>query len=100
MRGLTKRQAEILEFIISDLVELQRTPTIREIGSRIGITSTNGIRDHLNALARKGYLQTTELQTRSLRVLRWPDGAEFRLLAARGPEALPDTCGMAQGSES
>lgn len=31
-------------------------PTFREVGSETGITSTNGVADHVKALDRKGYL--------------------------------------------
>ncbi len=42
-------------------------PTLREIGGHMGIRSTNGVNDHLEALTRKGYLVREELKSRALR---------------------------------
>jgi repressor LexA len=56
-RGLTKRQQEILNFIIENIREDGYPPTIAEIGERFGISSTNGVNDHLLALEKKGYIE-------------------------------------------
>jgi SOS-response transcriptional repressor LexA len=56
MTGLTKRQQAILDFIRLFIERNRYAPTIREIGDRMKITSTNGVNDHLRALVRKGYL--------------------------------------------
>jgi repressor LexA len=56
-KGLTKRQRAILEFIIESIREHGYPPTIAEIGLRFGITSTNGVNDHLVALEKKGYIE-------------------------------------------
>ncbi len=53
LRTITKRQALVLRFICS----CELPPTFREIGLRIGSTSTNGPRDHLLALERKGFIR-------------------------------------------
>lgn len=41
-------------------------PTIREIGVELGISSPNGVRSHLNALVRKGFLRREHQRARSL----------------------------------
>lgn len=51
---LTARQRECLEFIQWYLAKHGYGPTLREIGRKMGIRSTNGPRDHLVALAKKG----------------------------------------------
>ena len=56
MKGLSKRQREILEYIHDRLRTEQITPSYREIGDAMGIRSTNGVSDHVKALERKGYL--------------------------------------------
>ena len=56
-KGLTKRQAAILEFIIDSIREQGHPPTIAEIGEKFGISSTNGVNDHLIALGKKGYIE-------------------------------------------
>jgi repressor LexA len=66
MEELTQRQRQILSFIVREAETRGFPPTIREIGEQMGITSTNGVNDHLKALARKGYLLRGEQQSRSL----------------------------------
>ncbi len=56
-RGLTDRQESILRFIIDSIRDYGRPPTIAEIGEEFGITSTNGVNDHLIALDKKGYIE-------------------------------------------
>ena len=59
MKTLTKRQDEIFQFILETIDDRGRPPTIREIGTQFHISSTNGVRDHLLALKRKGYIIDT-----------------------------------------
>ena len=68
-RPLTVRQAEILAFVGSYLREHAYPPTLREIGARFGIRSTNGVTDHLRALERKGFLTRDEMKSRAIRVV-------------------------------
>lgn len=76
MQGLTKRQAQTLEFIRQSISERGYPPTLREIGEYMGIRSTNGVNDHLRALERKGYLRREDMKSRALRVVdRDGDGA-------------------------
>jgi len=66
-KGLTRRQAQILGYIVDCIREHRLPPTIAEIGDRFGIASTNGVNDHLVALERKGYI-TRSSKARSIRV--------------------------------
>ncbi len=56
---LTKRQSQILKFIIECIRDNGSPPTIAEIGERFDISSTNGVNDHLVALEKKGYIERT-----------------------------------------
>jgi len=56
-KGLTQRQEDILGFIIESIRDNGYPPTIAEIGAGFGITSTNGVNDHLIALEKKGYIE-------------------------------------------
>ncbi len=66
-RGLTKRQEQILGFIIECIRENGLPPTIAEVGEQFGIASTNGVNDHLLALERKGYIERSS-KARGIRV--------------------------------
>ena len=83
MKPLTARQAEVLTAIIAHLVREQRPPTFRELGAAVGIASTNGVSACIELIERKGYLACSLARARGLRVLRWPDGAEFGMRAVR-----------------
>lgn len=66
MKDVTPRQQAIYSFI-KDFVLLNRyPPTIREIGENFGIKSTNGVRDALNALERKGLIKKLSNQARGI----------------------------------
>lgn len=66
-KTLTRRQAEILDFIITFIRKNGMPPTIMEIGRRFQIASTNAVNDHLCALQKKGYITRTS-KARSIRV--------------------------------
>lgn len=74
MQKLTDRQRAVLEFISESISDRGFPPTLREIGNRLGIRSTNGVNDHLRALERKGYLTREDMKSRTLRLVRTPDG--------------------------
>lgn len=63
---LTDKQRKIYEFIENKIVNFGQPPTIREIGSHFKISSTNGVRTHLTALIKKGYLKKREYLSRGL----------------------------------
>jgi repressor LexA len=67
MVGLTQRQQMVLDYIRQSIVDRGYPPTLREIGARMGIRSTNGVNDHLRALERKGYLTREDMKSRALR---------------------------------
>lgn len=74
MQGLTKRQAQTLDYIRQSIEERGYPPTLREIGEHMGIRSTNGVNDHLRALERKGYLRREDMKSRALRLVKNSSG--------------------------
>ncbi len=63
---LTSRQRDVLQFIRDQIASRGHPPTIREIGSKFGIRSTNGVRSHIAALIKKGFLKKQGLISRGL----------------------------------
>lgn len=57
MDDLSPRQTDVLDLIRSTIEERGFPPTYREIGDALGISSTNGVADHVKALVKKGYLR-------------------------------------------
>ncbi|MBD3233074.1 MAG: transcriptional repressor LexA [candidate division Zixibacteria bacterium] len=56
-KDLTARQKEVYDFIYESIVSNGLPPTIREIGAKFGMSSTNAVRDVLSAIERKGYIR-------------------------------------------
>jgi len=65
-KGLTKRQEEILDFIVGWVRDEGFPPTLKEIAERFGLASPNAARDHVLALERKGFLKRTGVKSRAL----------------------------------
>lgn len=63
---LTGRQYLALAIICESIRVRGMPPTLREIGTRMAIRSTNGVNDHLRALERKGYLNREDMLSRAL----------------------------------
>ena len=74
MHKLTDRQKAVLVYISDSIHARGYPPTLREIGNHLGIRSTNGVNDHLRALERKGYLTREDMKSRTLRLMKTPDG--------------------------
>lgn len=53
---LTDRQQEVLDFIVDEIRSKGYPPTLREISLRFDISSTQGVRRHIDALEKKGYI--------------------------------------------
>jgi 2-polyprenyl-6-methoxyphenol hydroxylase-like FAD-dependent oxidoreductase len=70
--ALTPRQVQVLQCVEQSIEARGYPPTLREIGERLGMTSTNAVNDHL---------QRTAIEARGMRVLRSSSEAT---LAARG----------------
>ncbi len=58
MEPLTTRQERVLRCVLALSQRHGRMPTYRELGASLSIASPNGVRRHLLALERKGYLST------------------------------------------
>lgn len=63
---LTARQKQLYDFISKSILERGAPPTIREMGEKLTISSTNGVRSILNALIKKGYVKKTPLVSRGI----------------------------------
>lgn len=64
---LTHRQKEIVEFVGERLRSAGTSPTVREIGQRFGIASPGAVRNHVDALLKKGALLKIPGISRGLR---------------------------------
>ena len=67
---LTPKQKDVLKFICSEVRSKNIAPTIREIASHFGFSSTGTVRDYLKALTTKGYIRVAEGKSRAIELIR------------------------------
>lgn len=67
---LTDRQEEILTFIKQFTLESGYPPTLREIGKHFQISSTFGVKRHLEALVKKGFINIESNASRGISMIR------------------------------
>lgn len=66
---LTDTQREIMRFIRAYIYEHKYSPSIRDIVSRVSVSSTNTVAYNLHALEKKGYIARDRFKARTIRVL-------------------------------
>ena len=66
--GLSQRQQQILEFIDTETRERGYPPSVREIGTAVGLTSPSTVHSHLATLQDRGYLKRDPTKPRALEV--------------------------------
>jgi SOS-response transcriptional repressor LexA len=68
VKKLTAKQAAVLEYVISCIEKENRTPTIRQIGTKFKLRSTGSVRDVIAALVKKGELIKDAALSRGVRL--------------------------------
>lgn len=80
---LTVREREILQFVTAYIAGCGSSPSIREIGGHVGLSSSSTVHMHLKKLQAKGYLLGTPSGPRQWRLVRRVDQAEVVALLER-----------------
>jgi repressor LexA len=81
---LSKRQAEIFDFVVKYAEKHGYPPTVREIGEAVGLASPSTVHAHLANLERAGLLRRDPTKPRALEVV-----GRDRRQAAAAPVAAP-----------
>jgi repressor LexA len=69
MRKMSKRQQEILDYIVSE-VKLNGYPTsVREIGQAVGLASSSTVHGHLDRLEKRGMIRRDPTKPRAIEIL-------------------------------
>lgn len=76
-KALTSRQEEVFRFIHEQTQENRLPPTVREIGERFQISSTNGVRSILAALIKKGYIRRSPRLSRGIEIVNFSNENHF-----------------------
>lgn len=71
-KSLTKRQAEVLTFVIEYSDEHWYAPTYEEIAAHFGYRALSTVAEHLTNIERKGWISRSYNETRSVTVLHRP----------------------------
>lgn len=66
---ITPQQRRILRFIVAYQQRHGYPPSVREIGTSVGLASSSTVHWHLHALERLGYLKRDPNKPRALRIL-------------------------------
>src|SRR5688572_33029656 len=66
--GLTPRQQRVLTVIRESLVARGYPPSMREIGAKVGLTSSSSVAPQLRTLEEKGYFRSDPNRLRTLPV--------------------------------
>ena len=84
MNKLTKKQNDILRFIVSYMKDYDYSPSYREIADNFNISSPATIHEHIQTLKSKGFLKLNPNMPRSLeltsKVMRMGKSIELPLL--------------------
>jgi repressor LexA len=91
---LTKRQREIVDFIKRYSARHGYPPTVRDIGSAVGLASSSTVHQHLANLERAGLLRRDPSKPRAIELL---DRAVREVREAVRPSALPLIGAVAAG---
>lgn len=70
---LTKRQRQILDYILRQMHRKGYPPSVREIGAAVGLSSSSTVHSHLSALEKRGFIRRDPTKPRALEVLNWRD---------------------------
>ncbi|HEV2695001.1 MAG TPA: transcriptional repressor LexA [Verrucomicrobiae bacterium] len=68
MTDLTRKQQQILDFILKRQRMDGTTPTFKEIADQFGFKSLNSVTEHIRLLRQKGCLESVANRARSLRI--------------------------------
>ncbi len=70
--ALTKRQKEVLDFLVSFLNKHGYSPSFEEIAHSLKLTSLATVHKHITTLERKGFIRRGYNQSRSIEVVQLP----------------------------
>src|SRR5580765_2906900 len=70
--ALTKRQKEVLDYLVSFETKHGYAPSFEEIGKGLKLTSLATVHKHITTLERKGFVRRGYNQSRSIEVMQLP----------------------------
>ena len=77
---LTKRQKEVLNYLVGFINKNGYSPSFEEIGRALKLTSLATVHKHLSTLERKGFVRRGYNQSRSIEVMQLPKPVREEIL--------------------
>jgi repressor LexA len=93
---LTKRQKEVLDFLVSFANKHGYSPSFEEIAKALRLTSLATVHKHISTLERKGFIRRGYNQSRSIEVTQLPKSVREQVLERHSTE-LPMAGRIAAG---
>ncbi len=87
--ALTKRQKEVLNYLVSFLNKNGYSPSFEEIAHALKLTSLATVHKHLSTLERKGFIRRGYNQSRSIEITQLPKPVREEILGRQAVVELP-----------
>lgn len=81
--ALTRRQKQVLDFLVGFINRHGYSPSFEEIGDSLGLSSLATVHKHLDTLEKKGFIRRGYNQSRSVEVVAVPGSVPFAKTAMR-----------------
>ncbi|MFY9531732.1 MAG: transcriptional repressor LexA [Candidatus Acidiferrales bacterium] len=86
--ALTKRQKEVLDYLVTFLNKHGYSPSFEEIAHAMKLTSLATVHKHLSTLEKKGFVRRGYNQSRSIEILQLPKSVKEQVIE-RNTSSLP-----------
>src|SRR4030081_4157328 len=94
--ALTKRQKEVLDYLVSFETRHGYAPSFEEIGKGMKLTSLATVHKHISTLEKKGFIRRGYNQSRSIEIVQLPKSVKDQVMERRIQE-LPLVGRLAAG---
>ena len=84
--ALTKRQKEVLDYLVSFETRHGYAPSFEEIGKGLKLTSLATVHKHITTLEKKGFIRRGYNQSRSIEIVQLPKTPKEQVIERRVQE--------------
>src|SRR5713226_8139582 len=83
---LTKRQKEVLDYLVAFETKHGYAPSFEEIGKGLKLTSLATVHKHITTLEKKGFIRRGYNQSRSIEIVQLPKSVKDQVLERKVQE--------------